>query len=70
MTQAYLDFARTFGLKLMRRRVDAGMKQTLLAELAGVHRNTLMRWERGQGVPNVFEWDLLDTVLREREGRT
>ncbi|MFJ4189108.1 helix-turn-helix domain-containing protein [Kitasatospora sp. NPDC089509] len=37
--------------RLAQRRKDAGHTQETLADVLGVHRSTVVRWERGQGEP-------------------
>ena len=45
--RAYLS---SFGRGLWRRRVKMGLSRRELAELAGTHRNTIMRLENGQSI--------------------
>ncbi|MFJ9694092.1 helix-turn-helix transcriptional regulator [Kitasatospora sp. NPDC101183] len=50
--------------RLARRRKDAGHTQETLAEALGVHRSTVVRWERGQGEPQPWMWVKLARLLK------
>ncbi len=61
------EFQQAYGLWLESRRRDAGLSQTALAVEIGIHRNTLHRWECGEGVPTTFQHTLLEQVFRRYE---
>ena len=50
-------FEKALGEQITARRKDSGFTQIALAAEIGVHRNTLSRWEDGDGSPDV--WMLL-----------
>ena len=50
MTMSYTDFA-SFGALLKAFRIRTHLTQQGLAEALGVHRNTLVRWEQGDFLP-------------------
>jgi DNA-binding transcriptional regulator YiaG len=55
---------KTIGDLLVARRKEAGLTQEKLAEITGIHRQWLGRWERGRVFPSPAQWSLLCTVLR------
>lgn len=44
------SFYEEVGRNISRKRCERDLSQTELARLAGVHRNTICRWERGDGI--------------------
>ena len=57
-------FERALGQKIMSKRRDRGFTQIDLAAEIGVHRNTLSRWEDGDGSPDVWMLLRISYVLR------
>ena len=55
--------AGTIGEAIRTARIQAGLTQEKLAELTGIHRQWLGRWERGRAVPSFADLDKLKTVL-------
>jgi DNA-binding transcriptional regulator YiaG len=53
----------TAGDLLAAKRKEAGLTQEKLAEITGIHRQWLGRWERGRVLPTAAEWSRLRTVL-------
>ena len=58
-----LILIRTLGLAIHAARTEAGLTQEKLAELAGIHRQWLGRWERGRAVPSAADWTKLSVIL-------
>jgi DNA-binding transcriptional regulator YiaG len=54
---------KTLGDFLLAHRKAAGLTQEKAAELAGIHRQWLGRWERGRALPSPADWSKLRTVL-------
>ncbi|WP_369182776.1 helix-turn-helix transcriptional regulator [Streptomyces sp. Y1] len=50
--------------QLAQRRKDAGYTQETLADELGVHRSTVVRWERGRGEPQPWMWVKLARLLK------
>jgi DNA-binding XRE family transcriptional regulator len=53
----------TVGDLLVARRKAAGLTQGKAAELAGIHRQWLGRWERGRALPSPPDWTKLRTLF-------
>jgi DNA-binding transcriptional regulator YiaG len=55
---------KTPGDLLVACRKEVGLTQEKLAEMTGIHRQWLGRWERGRALPSPVEWSKLAIVLR------
>lgn len=53
----------TIGEKIREARVNAGLKQTQLADMLGVHSVTVNRWENGKSKPRAEELENLTNIL-------
>ena len=58
------NFERALGEQITGRRKVGGFTQIALAAEIGVHRNTLSRWEDGDGSPDVWMLLRIAYVLR------
>jgi DNA-binding XRE family transcriptional regulator len=74
-----VEYSRiTLARNLIRDRVEAGLNQRQLAELAGVRVETICRLEAGKHVPSVATVDKIDRAIKSyakskgkrRKGRT
>ena len=65
-----LEYARaSLARDIIRARVEAGLTQRELAELAGIREETVCRIETGKHTPSVPTIEKIDRVLREAERR-
>lgn len=53
----------TIGEKIREARLNAGLKQTQLAEMIGVNSVTISRWENGKSKPRAGELESLTNIL-------
>jgi ribosome-binding protein aMBF1 (putative translation factor) len=56
--------AETVGDAIRAARKQAGLTQQKLAEMTGIHRQWLGRWERGRDLPPSKEWTRLNSILK------
>lgn len=60
-----VEYARiSLARKIIRDRVEAGLNQRQLAELAGVRVETICRLEGGKNVPSVATVDKIDRAIK------
>jgi DNA-binding XRE family transcriptional regulator len=53
----------TIGDLLVVHRKKAGLTQEQLAQISGIHRQWLGRWERGRALPDAANWSRLQKLL-------
>ena len=64
-----VDYARaSLARNILRGRVEAGLTQLELAELAGIRNETLCRLERGQHTPSVATIARIERALKQATG--
>lgn len=62
LEQAY---AKNLGAWLQQTRETLGLSLGSLGAEIGVHRNTIWRWEMGEGIPNVYHYTLIKRLARQ-----
>ncbi len=66
-----VEYARaSLARKMIRMRVEAGLSQQALADLAGVRVETICRVEKGHNIPSVPTIAKIERALKAHEGRT
>lgn len=66
-TAGEMQYAQRLGLYLRKSRLALNIPRGRAAREVGVHRNTLLRWEQGESMPNVYQLMLLQRLLRGTE---
>jgi transcriptional regulator with XRE-family HTH domain len=61
------DYADRIGKQIFKRRTALRVSQTRLAKESGIHRNSICRWENGQGLPCTFNHHLVLAALKRLE---
>ena len=59
----------TFGAWLREQRLALNLSRAALGDAAGVHRNTIHRWESGSGVPNAYQYTRMRQFISRRTGK-